>query len=59
MTKRYNSSLRSSSDRNFEDDEKMAVELKVFIFNTLYQWIVAYEFFHISSIHEFLFINFY
>ena len=34
MTKRQNSSLHSSSDRSFEDDEKMAVELKVIIFNT-------------------------
>jgi hypothetical protein len=36
------------------------VELKAFFFHTLFQWIVAYDSFYISSFHDFfIFIYFY
>ena len=42
---------KERNDRIFEDSERTVVELKAFFFNTLYQWMVAYECFHISSFH--------
>jgi hypothetical protein len=44
---------RERNDRSFEDSERMVVKLKAFFFNTLFQWMVAYKCFHISSFHDF------
>jgi hypothetical protein len=45
---------REHNDQNFEDRERTVVELNVFFFKTLYHRMIAYNCFHISSVHDFL-----
>jgi hypothetical protein len=44
---------RERNNRSFEDSERIVAELKALFFHTLFQWIIAYDCFHISSFHDF------
>jgi hypothetical protein len=46
---------REINYRSFEDCERMVVELNAFSFNTLYHWTAAFDYFNISSFHDFLY----
>jgi hypothetical protein len=45
------------SYRSFEASERMMVGLKTF--NTLFHWMTTYDYFHISSFHDFLILFFF
>jgi hypothetical protein len=46
---------RERNNRNFKDNERKVAELKALVFQTLFQWIAAYDCFHISSFHDLFF----
>jgi hypothetical protein len=46
---------RERNDQSFEDSERTVMELKA-SFYTLFQWIAAYDYFHISSFHDFFYL---
>jgi hypothetical protein len=45
---------RERNDRNFEDCERMVVEIKSFFFNTLYHGTVVLDYPHFLGSHDFL-----
>jgi hypothetical protein len=45
---------KERNDRSFEDRERIVVELKFFLFNTLYLWIAAFVYPNLFSFHDFI-----